>query len=91
MTRPLRLAINGASGRMGRALIALLDEDARFELVYAVVAPGSSLDGLPVVGASDGSLCHVHDWKAAPALDVVIDFSGPDALTAALDPLRLEL
>ena len=36
MTRPLRLALSGASGRMGHALLDLLGEDARFELVHAV-------------------------------------------------------
>lgn len=36
----LRLAINGASGRMGRAVQALLQEDARFELVTGINASG---------------------------------------------------
>ncbi len=85
MTRPLRLAINGASGRMGSALLALLRDDARFELVHAVVAPGSGQDGQPVfVDRADG-LRYAHDWVDAPALDVVIDFSSPSALAAALD------
>ena len=30
MTKPLRLAINGAHGRMGRQLVALAGDDARF-------------------------------------------------------------
>lgn len=85
MTRPLRLAINGASGRMGAALLALLADDARFELAHAVVAPGSAPDGTPVFAGSAPSLRYAHDWTQAPALDVVIDFSGPVALSAALD------
>jgi 4-hydroxy-tetrahydrodipicolinate reductase len=83
MTGPVRLAINGASGRMGRALLELLDGDGRFELVHAVVAPGSGHDG-KLVG-TQGSLRYAHDWTQAPALDVVIDFSGPSALASALD------
>lgn len=38
MRNPLRLAINGANGRMGLALQQLLREDARFELVAAIGA-----------------------------------------------------
>jgi 4-hydroxy-tetrahydrodipicolinate reductase len=83
MTRSIRLAVSGASGRMGTALLTLIAQDARFELVHAVVAPGSSQDGQRV--AADAPLCFAHDWLAAPAIDVVVDFSGPDALTVALD------
>ncbi len=85
MTRPLRLAINGASGRMGGALLGLLRDDTRFELAHAVVAPGSDRDGLPVHPGHDDSLRYAHGWDDAPPLDVVIDFSSPAALAAALD------
>src|SRR5690606_1833514 len=79
---PIRLALNGASGRMGSALLALLRDDARFELVHAVVAPGSVDDGQPV--RHGAALRFAHDWSGAPALDVVIDFSGPAALDGVL-------
>ena len=85
MTHPVRLAINGASGRMGRALLELLRADQRFALVYAVVAPGSQDDGQLVAPLTDSLLRHAHDWAAAPAIDVVIDFSSPAALSSALD------
>jgi len=87
MTRPVRLALNGASGRMGRALLDLLGEDERFELVHAVVAPGSAIDGQPVFpgAANANSLRYAHDWSRAPAIDVVVDFSSPAALTPVLD------
>lgn len=85
MTRPLRLAINGASGRMGAALLSLLLDDTRFQLVHAVVAPGSADDGDPVFPMRPEALCFAHDWVSAPALDVVIDFSGPAPLGVALD------
>lgn len=83
-TPPIRLAINGASGRMGSALLTLLRDDPRFQLAHAVVAPGSADDGQPAYAAEPSSLRFAHDWSAAPALDVVIDFSGPDALDGAL-------
>jgi 4-hydroxy-tetrahydrodipicolinate reductase len=70
---------------MGRALIELLGDDTRFELVHAVVAPDSAHVGEPVFAAAADSLRYAHDWARAPALDVVIDFSGPAALAAALD------
>ena len=85
MTRPVRLAINGASGRMGSALLSLLGEDTRFELVHAVVAPGSAHDGMPVFAGTSHALRFAHDWAQAPAIDVVIDFSGPAALAMTLD------
>ncbi|MEO6800910.1 MAG: 4-hydroxy-tetrahydrodipicolinate reductase [Rhodanobacter sp.] len=85
MTRPVRLAINGASGRMGSALLGLLGEDARFALLHAVVAPGSAHDGQKVFPGAADALRYAHDWDAAPAVDVVIDFSGPAGLAAALD------
>lgn len=64
----IRLAINGAHGRMGRALQMLLHDDARFELVA-------------VVNTSDA-------WRNAPKLDVVIDFSSPAGVDAALAHCR---
>lgn len=84
MSRPLRLAINGASGRMGLALQQLAADDPRFELAYALVAPGSELDGQPLRDSQQG-LRYAPDWKGAPAVDVVVDFSGPAGLNAALE------
>lgn len=82
MTSSLRLAINGASGRMGHELLQRVQADHRFELVHAVVAQGSEHDGAALPGTS---LHYAHDWREAPALDVVVDFSGPDGLASALD------
>lgn len=83
MNRPLRLAVNGATGRMGRALLDLLYDDARFEVVAAITAAGvPCLDepawhdrNTPRFGA---------DWPQE-SLDAVIDFSGPEGLASALD------
>ena len=85
MTRPFRLAVNGASGRMGRALLDLLGADGDAELVHAVVAPGSIHAGQPVPGVANGTLRYAHDWTQAPPIDVIVDFSTPAALGAALD------
>jgi 4-hydroxy-tetrahydrodipicolinate reductase len=64
MSDPIQLGINGANGRMGRALQALVREDARFDLVAAI-------------NATD-------QWRDAPKLDVVVDFSSPAGFDAAL-------
>jgi 4-hydroxy-tetrahydrodipicolinate reductase len=64
MHSPIRLAITGANGHMGRAFQALLQDDARFELV--------------------AKIARNEDWRAAPGLDVVIDFSTPEGFDAAL-------
>ncbi|NUR23064.1 4-hydroxy-tetrahydrodipicolinate reductase [Frateuria sp.] len=82
MNRPLRLAVNGATGRMGRALLDLLRDDDRFELVATVTA-----QGMPQLGErayhDRAEPCLRADWPRE-ALDVVIDFSGPGGLTSAL-------
>jgi 4-hydroxy-tetrahydrodipicolinate reductase len=83
MTRPTRLAINGATGRMGRALLDLLRNDTRFDVVAALTAPGA-----PQLGErawhDRTSPCLRAEWPESP-LDVVIDFSGPGGLASALD------
>lgn len=85
MTRAIRVAINGANGRMGGALCGLLLKDARFELLRAVVAPGSARVAAPVWASNPQGLSCVSDWRDAPVLDVVIDFSTPSGLGAALE------
>jgi 4-hydroxy-tetrahydrodipicolinate reductase len=83
MTRPIRLAINGATGRMGRALLDLLRDDARFDVVAALTAPGAPQLGERTWHDRPGP-CLRADWPQEP-LDVVIDFSGPDGLASALE------
>jgi 4-hydroxy-tetrahydrodipicolinate reductase len=83
MTQPVRLAINGATGRMGQALLALVKDDQRFVLVAALASPGSSKLGQSV-DACEGALTFSHEWPAAGLLDVVVDFSGPAGLAEAL-------
>ncbi len=84
VSRPVRLAINGAGGRMGRELIALLGDDPRFELLFAVVTSGSTLAGLPVFARESQGLRYACEWTGAPELDVVLDFSTPEASATVL-------
>ncbi|WP_049622345.1 4-hydroxy-tetrahydrodipicolinate reductase [Frateuria defendens] len=82
MSHPVRVAINGATGRMGRVLIELLQHDRRFELVAALATPTNALQGTPVAPGS--AVRYAHDWSQVGPLDVVVDFSGPGGLAAAL-------
>lgn len=82
--QPVRIAINGAGGRMGRALCTLLADDHRLQLLRATVATGSPLVGMPVV-SDVGGLRYGVGWDDAPMLDVVVDFSHADGLRAALE------
>lgn len=83
MNRPLRLAINGVTGRMGRALLDLLHDDTRFELAAALTAPGVAQLG-ERAWYDRAAPCLRTDWPQEP-LDAVIDFSGPGGLASALD------
>lgn len=85
MIAPVRLAISGASGRMGHALVDIVSADRRFELVHALVAPGSQDDGQLVAPLTNSLLRYAHDWAGAPTIDVVVDFSSPAALSLTLD------
>lgn len=64
MADPIRLALAGINGRMGRTLQELLHDDKRF-LLAAGITCGD-------------------DWRDAPRLDAVIDFSAPEGFDAAL-------
>ena len=76
---PVRLLIHGAGGRMGQALLRLaVEAPERFAVVGAISRKVGQrvIDGVPQFAASEMS--------GAPACDVVIDFSLPEALDAVL-------
>lgn len=73
----MRIAIFGASGRVGTKLVELVLANPGLDLVAALVSPGSRLVGSPVAG---GSI----EYRPAEAAmnthcDVMIDFSTPPA------------
>jgi 4-hydroxy-tetrahydrodipicolinate reductase len=82
----IKLAINGASGRVGRRLIALGKADSKFELVSATCSPGShhmhtdagELAGIGPIGLVLSSAIGNHP-------NVVIDFSNHSGARAALE------
>lgn len=81
----MRIAILGASGRVGTRLIELTLANPGLELVAALVSPQSRLVGTPVAG---GSIEYrpAERWIKTRS-DVMIDFSTPAASLAMQDLL----
>jgi 4-hydroxy-tetrahydrodipicolinate reductase len=70
----MKLAVTGAGGRMGRALIEAIHADGGLVLAAALDAPGS-----PVIGQDLGGVAVSSDVAAAvSACDVLIDFTRPE-------------
>jgi 4-hydroxy-tetrahydrodipicolinate reductase len=70
----VKVAVAGAGGRMGRALIDAIGADAGLALAAALDAPGS-----PAVGEQLGAVKVMSDVAAAvSACDVLIDFTRPE-------------
>ena len=79
----MRIAISGAGGKMGRALLRIVNGSQRFELSGAVESPKSHL-----VGIDAGKLISIDNVgiEVQPSLknvtdrfDVLVDFSTPQA------------
>lgn len=75
--RPLRIALIGASGRMGREILGVSPEFSTISIANAFVSAGSTALGQPtsVPGVSFAALRE----EQFSALDGVIDFSNPEA------------
>jgi len=83
MTEPLRIAVNGAAGRMGKRVVALVNGDADVSLTAALDVPSA-----PGFGGDAGELAGIGrigvpvQSELAAHVDVVIDFSTPEGLAA---------
>lgn len=84
----MNVAILGVSGRMGRALVAALDEMPRAVLSGAAVSGGNQWDGKDVSECCGGALRNVlmtaDPEKALQGAAVAIDFTLPAATPANL-------
>ncbi|MCL6556929.1 MAG: 4-hydroxy-tetrahydrodipicolinate reductase [Burkholderiales bacterium] len=83
----LNIAIAGASGRMGRALIEAVSQSADLRLSAALERPGSPFlgkDAGELIGAPCGVLIRDDAAAALSASDVLIDFTRPEATLAHL-------
>ena len=79
----MRIAVAGAGGRMGRALIEAVLADRELELAGAFDVPGSA-----AVGTVAGSLRISSDPGVAAGADVLIDFTRPEGTLAHLAHAR---
>jgi len=78
--KPVRVAIAGVGGRMGRMLVEAALEDPGIELAAAFVRPGSEWIGRDAgdpIGRSTGVLIGENPETAIAAADCVIDFTRP--------------
>lgn len=81
MVEPLRIAIHGAAGRMGRRLVALAAADKTLAIAAALEAPGHPRlgeDAGTVAGIGPAGVPLSSEWSAEA--DVVLDFSVPQAV-----------
>jgi len=76
----MKVAVAGAGGRMGRALIEAVLADRSLALAAALDAAGS-----PALGQTAGGLKVVSDLGALAGADVLIDFTRPEGTLAHLD------
>ena len=77
----MKVAIAGAGGKMGRALIEAVQADGSLTLGAALEAPGSPALGTQVCNVAVGS-----DIRAAvSAADLLIDFTRPEGTLAHLE------
>ncbi|MEQ8493360.1 MAG: 4-hydroxy-tetrahydrodipicolinate reductase [Gammaproteobacteria bacterium] len=87
-----RIAIAGAAGRMGRALIALGQEDAALTLAAALehdASPHLGIDAGLLVGEREAGVAISADLEAALlTCDVLIDFTVPEATLANVAACR---
>ena len=85
MNSLIQLAINGASGRNGKRLIALGSADPAIKITAAVVSTSSKFlgqDAGTLAGVSTIGVPVSSNWPKE--IDVVIDFSSPDGCMSAL-------
>ena len=89
---PVKIAINGAAGRMGRQLLSAVSERTDVAISAAVDAPGQTCIGLDTSVLSGGELTNVNIVdaldKVIESFDTIIDFSAPSVTLALLDTLR---
>ncbi len=90
-TKKIKLAVHGAAGRMGQRVVAMATESADVRDAEFTVAAAIDHAGHPKTGQDAGTVAGIAalgvpvsaDWPSD--VDVVIDFSLPEALDACVD------
>lgn len=83
----INLAVVGASGRMGRQVIAAVKNSAHYKLVAALGRANSESEGLDsgvLAGCGANGVKVTADFAILENADVIIDFALPDALNERL-------
>lgn len=88
---PIRVAVAGASGRMGRMLIEAVEQAPDCVLSAALDVPGSAAigqDATAWLGRASGVRVSADVSAAVAASDVLIDFTRPEGTLAHLQACR---
>lgn len=83
----INLAVVGASGRMGRQVIAALEHSENFKLVAALGRANSTAEGTDsgiLAGSGENGIKVSADFAILENADVVIDFALPETLSERL-------
>ena len=76
----IKLGITGVCGKMGRRLFELASHDKEFELTLALEKKGT-----PMIGKDMGKLKISSSYDGLFLIDVLVDFTLPEAAEIALD------
>lgn len=82
-----RIAVLGASGRMGRMLVQAVHESDNAQLSAAIVRSGSSLVGVDIgelCGLGKIGIATTDSLASSPEFDVLIDFTSPTTTLESL-------
>ena len=89
----IRIAINGAAGRMGRTLIEACAQHPELTLGAAIELPGSAWIGMDtgalLGGGESGILISDSLEQAIDAFDVLVDFTRPEPSLISLELCRV--
>lgn len=84
MATPISVVLHGAAGRMGQAILRVLDERDDVLPVAALVRADADCAGRPVHPQADRALRYASSLAADLAADVLVDFSVAAAFDQAL-------
>jgi 4-hydroxy-tetrahydrodipicolinate reductase len=91
MTQKLNIAVLGAGGRMGQAIIRVLSPMKNVALVAALTheaSPTLGQDAVALAGAAGQPVILSADLYFAKQADVIIDFSAPLATLALIEAIK---
>jgi 4-hydroxy-tetrahydrodipicolinate reductase len=87
MNPPVSIAVHGASGRMGQAILRLAFEHEQVRIAAAIVKSGAADDGQPLrarFGEAARDVVYSSSFDKAAVHDVLVDFSSANAFDDAL-------